>query len=102
MSGRVESELSTRCELMLYVDQKGVISFLCDWDQDEAGVEALGDVLYKLKHEDLVDIMVTSLYKQCVLSNKLETFNKVLACIHQKVLNKSGDDKVVIRPTKAI
>jgi len=90
----------TGAQLLIYTDENGQISFGCDWDENERGVQDIAEIFFELKHADLLDRIFTTLYKQCVIDNRTDAFTQVTAHIHAKILGHKGKDEVVIKPSQ--
>lgn len=86
-------------QLLIYVDENNELAFGCDWEDTEGGIEATAEIFYRLKHKGLLENILSILYKQCVIDNRMDVFNEILSSIHSKVLNNTDEDKVVVKPT---
>jgi hypothetical protein len=89
----------TRAQLLIYVDQDGKIAFGSDWEDTELGIDAIASMFFSLKHEDLIEKILTVLYKQCVVEERVDVFNQILNSIHSKILNNTDKNITVVRPT---
>ena len=94
-----DQDSPTKAQILVYVDKDGTIAFGCDWDDGDSGVDAISQIFFELKHKDLLERMLTVLYKQCVVEDRVDIFNQVLNSIHNKILNNTDRDDVIVRPT---
>lgn len=86
-------------QLLIYVDENNELAFGCDWEDTECGIEATAEIFYRLKHKGMLESILSILYKQCVVDNRMDVFNEILNTIHSKVINNTHEDTVVVKPT---
>lgn len=85
--------------ISVYVNPETMeLVFSCDWIDKEENLYFISEMLYQLKHKDLVDKMLENIYKQCVFNNRLEDFNKIKQEIDRKVQLSKDKDCVVVSP----
>lgn len=86
-------------QITIYVDaDTGEICFGCDWRDDDTGILSISSIMYKLKHEDLVDKIIAALNQQCVKDNRLDDINKINSIIDAQIQKEKQDNDLVVRP----
>lgn len=99
-SGQDLSLPNTGAQLLIYTDENGDISFGCDWNENDNGIEDIAKIFFELKHTDLIERIFAMLYKQCVLDDRMDSFSKISAHIHSKILGHKGKNEIVIKPSQ--
>lgn len=94
-----DQESSIKAQVLIYIDKDNKISFGCDWEDNEQGIEAISDIFFELKYKDLLERILTVLYKQCVVEDKTDTFNQILNTIHYKILNQTDLNEILVPPS---
>ena len=94
-----DQESLTSGQILIYVDQNGEIAFGCDWDDSEEGIEAVAGMFFELKYKNLLQNMLTVLYKQCVVEDRVDVFNKILNSIHSKILDNTDENAIIVPPS---
>ena len=95
-----QSTTGTKSQLYIYVDQDtDTIGFACDWEDGEEGVDSIADIFFQLKHKDLLEQILTTLYKQCVVEERTDVFNKILKNIYSKILDNKDSYELAVKPT---
>tara|TARA_R100001039_G_C1751547_1_gene53464 strand:+ start:230 stop:481 length:252 start_codon:yes stop_codon:yes gene_type:complete len=76
-----------------------MVFFECGWQDGEVNIDFLATILYKLKYDNLVTILLEDLYEKCVSGGRQEEFNKLLVKYTQlqelHVSNKNKGDVAV-------
>ena len=89
------------CFVTVSTDHEGMVFFECGWQDGEANIDFLATILYKLKYDNLITILLEDLYEKCADSGRQEEFNRLLVKFTQlqehHVSNKNKDD-VAISP----
>ena len=95
----LEQDSLIKAQILVYIDDKDQVAFGSDWEDSDDGINAVSEILFKLKYEDMVEQMLMVLYKQCVIEERTEVFNEILKNIHSKILENKKPDDIVFRPT---
>lgn len=91
--------LDILAQLSIYVDSENkVISFACDWTNDETGIDNISKIIYGLKTGDLVEKILKGLYKQCVFNNNVDEYNKILNAMDALSQKSKKPNEVLIKP----
>ena len=92
--------LEILAQLSIYVDsQYETISFACDWLNDDTGIEYISNIIYSLKHGDLLEKILIGLRKQCVLNDNLEEYNKIMNKVNEISQKNKKSDEVFLKAT---
>lgn len=90
----------TKSQLYIYVDKDtDTIGFGCDWEDDEEGLDSIADIFFQLKHKNLLEQILTVLYKQCVVEERTDVFNTILKNIYSKILDNKDSNELAVKPT---
>jgi hypothetical protein len=90
----------TKSQLYIYMDSKtNTIGFGCDWEDGNEGTDSISEIFFQLTHKNLIQQILAVLYKQCVIEDRISTFNEILQKIHSKILDSKEEDTIVIKPT---
>tara|TARA_Y100000385_G_C13016099_1_gene603916 strand:+ start:315 stop:650 length:336 start_codon:yes stop_codon:yes gene_type:complete len=74
------------------------LSFACDWLDDDKSVYYVGEMLFQLKYVDLVDKIIEKLYEQCVIEDRLDSFNKITSIIKQRKEQAVKKENIAVSP----
>ena len=89
-------------QLTVYADEEGLIYFACDWEDNPTALSSIADIFYKLDRQDLISEILQDLRSQCVLENKEDTFEQMVAIINNKISSEGGSvnqvDNVAVSP----
>ena len=89
------------CFVTVCTDHEGMVFFECGWHDGESNTAFVATLLYKLKYDNLITILLEDLYEKCADSGRQEEFNRLLVKFTQlqehHVSNKNKDD-VAISP----
>ena len=89
-------------QLTVYADEEGLIYFACDWEDNPTALSSIADIFYKLDRQDLISEILQDLRSQCVLENKEDTFEQMVAIINNKISAEGGSanqvDNVAVSP----
>lgn len=95
-----QSTTGTKSQLYIYVDKDtDTIGFGCDWEDDEEGIDSISDIFFQLKHKNLLEQILTVLYKQSVVEERTDVFNEIIKNIYSKILDDKDPDELVVKPT---
>ena len=81
--------------------KEGQIYFECGWAEEIINVDFLATVLYKLKYENLITLLLDDLCDQCSASGKQEEFNQLLlkyAQLQESHVAHKNRDNLAISP----
>ena len=96
-----DQDSSTKAQLYIYIDSEtNAIGFGSDWEETIDGIDGIAEIFFKLRHDGLIEQILSVLYKQCVVEDRADVFNKILNKIHSKTLNNTEPDELVVRPTQ--
>lgn len=99
------SDENVLSQLTIAVDKDGEFIFGCDWDDGEAGIEAVASIFFSVSYDDLMEKILGHLKAQCVLEGN-EDFDTILETIKKLIsLNSKDDDSgdsVVVPPRNVL
>ncbi len=93
------SEENYLAQLTIAVADDGEFIFGCDWDDGDAGIEAVASIFFSVGYNNLVEKILGHLKAQCVLDGN-EDFDTIVEMIKELILlndkdKKSGENLVV-------
>ena len=89
-------------QLTIYSDEDGLIYFACDWEDSPTALGAIADIFYKLDRQNLISEILQDLRAQCVLENREDTFEQMIAIINNNISTEGTEidqiDNVAVSP----
>tara|TARA_R110002020_G_scaffold93738_1_gene225966 strand:- start:1751 stop:2098 length:348 start_codon:yes stop_codon:yes gene_type:complete len=91
-------------ELNIYVTKDNQITFGCNWEPSEEGIESISSIFFRLAYDDLSTQILKQLKTQCVLEENHEDFSRIIDTIQSFITqDKNGiydesEDSLVIPP----
>ena len=89
-------------QLTVYADENGLIYFACDWEDNPTALTSIADIFYKLDRQDLISEILQDLRSQCVLEDKEDTFEQMVAIINNRISTEGSSlnqvDNVAVSP----
>ena len=100
-SSSTEQEMPI-AQLTVYADETGLIYFACDWEDNETALNSMADIFYKLDRKNLISEILQDLRSQCVLEDKEDTFEQMVAIINNRISTEGSSlnqvDNVAVSP----
>ena len=87
-------------QLTVYAGKDGSIYFACDWENNAIAFNSMADIFYKLDRKDLIIEILQDLRSQCVLENREEMFEEMVAIINNRIADEG--DKVEKKDNVAV
>ena len=97
------SEEECIAQLTIRVSKDEEVTFGCNWESDEQGIQAVAGIFYGMAYDNLAERILNHLKEQCVLEDSDEEFTTIMQSIKDLILsnatntseNSSGENLAV-------
>tara|TARA_Y100000310_G_C20551700_1_gene748414 strand:- start:97 stop:447 length:351 start_codon:yes stop_codon:yes gene_type:complete len=103
--GQDPSKEDSVAQLVVHVSKDNEMSFDCNWESDQQGIQGVGAIFYKMAYDNLAEQILNHLQAQCVLENSEAEFTAIMQSIKDFILSdttnaseKTLGESVVVPP----
>tara|TARA_Y100000296_G_C5179860_1_gene263096 strand:- start:20178 stop:20528 length:351 start_codon:yes stop_codon:yes gene_type:complete len=90
-------------QLTVYTGVNGDIFFGCQWDTSPEAIQSIANIFYQLIHENLLTEILRDLKDQCVMENREQEFDMIIAHMTEikllKAAKTTDDNTIVVSPS---
>ena len=85
------SEEECIAQLTIRVSKDEEVTFGCNWESDEQGIQAVAGIFYGMAYDNLAEQILNHLKEQCVLEDTGEEFMTIMQSIKDLILSNAAN-----------
>ena len=80
------SDEECAAQLTIRISKDNDLTFGCNWEPDEQGIQAISSIFYGMAYDDLAEQILNHLKTQCVLEDNSEEFMIIMQSIKDLIV----------------